>query len=294
MTRFTLLALIPAACAGAGIGFLAGSGTRPTTADETTRRTVNHAPSAASRDPRRTAPPMASTAPALTPRTFQNPADAEATLRELRDTKDPRAQTREIHALCAALDAPGVAALLAALRQGVIDSTFERSLTSNLLGRWAELNPRAAADYAAGMDRRHHISGAYTVMGIWAESDLVAAKQWALRARDRDAHQYGVNAVAGCIAETDPRAALAFLEELPSAEDRSLYVFSLFRQLGKKIPRWPRSWLRSWPRAPCGRTRCARRLRRGAKGTRAKRWRGTLKIGRFKRTTGRGIKPSRS
>src|SRR6185436_19876975 len=98
--------------------------------------------------------------------------------------------------------APGVAALLAALQQGVIDSTFERSLVSNLIGRWAELDPRAAADYAAGMDRRHHTSGIYAVMDIWAESDLAAAKQWVLSARDRDTHLYGVNAVAAFIAET--------------------------------------------------------------------------------------------
>ncbi|MEA3209543.1 MAG: hypothetical protein QOE70_2600 [Chthoniobacter sp.] len=236
MTRFPLLALIPAACVGAGIGFLAGSEKTPTTADETTRLTVNHAPSAASPDPQRTARPIASTVPATTPRTFQTRADAVATLRELRESKDPRAQAREMHALCAVLDAPGVTALLAALEQGMIDSPFDRSLVSNLIGRWAELDPRAAADYAAGLDRRHHFSGIYTVMGIWVESDLAAARQWALSARDREAHLYGVNAVAGFIAETDPRAAFAFLKELPPTEDHWFYVSSIFSRLGKKNP----------------------------------------------------------
>jgi hypothetical protein len=141
-----------------------------------------------------------------------------------------------MHAMCASLDAPSLVALLGALQQGVIDSPFEFTLASNLIGRWAEIDPRAAADYAADMDRDHQTSGIYTVLGLWAENDLVAAKQWALRVRDRQAHRHGVSAVAGFIAETDPKAAFAFLEELPPTEDRWFYVSSIFARLGKMNP----------------------------------------------------------
>jgi len=229
--RFALIAGL----AGIGLGFFAGSREPAVTAHQRAAL-PGTAVQAGDFPDTPAARPLARALPEPAVSLSHEKADPVPTLARLRAEKDPNRRRRAVDELCAGLEAPELRALLTALGRQFSMALFERDLGEKLLARWAEIDPRAAADYAVETNGSTDWSSIYGVLQVWAGSDLAAAKVWALASRDRVGHQSGVNAIISVLAETDPQAALAFLDELPPAKRKSLYISTLFPSFAQKDP----------------------------------------------------------
>ncbi len=229
-----------ALCAGAGLGFFAGS-----EKSIPAERAPVQSPAAQVQQPGNS--PNSRTAPSASPGAggvpepaaesrFRDESDPAQTLARLRAETNPNRRRREMDELCAALDVPRLKAFLAAVDQKSSMLPFERWIIEKLMGRWAEIDPPAAADYAVRKGASRDAPGLYDVMRVWAASDPAAARQWALGAKDRQARQFGVNAITSVLAEHDPQAALSFLEELPPTENKTFYIYGLFYSLSRNNP----------------------------------------------------------
>lgn len=216
-----------ALCAGLGIGYFATrSGESRKDRLGTDPRTAQSSASAAG--------PGATSGFAIAPL----PADADVTqiLARIRAEKNPNRQRQQLDEMTAALDAPAIQALLAGMGKKFLTGEFERQLFDALMTRWAEIDPRAAAEYAVLQGRKQQLIPLHSVMAVWARSDLAAAKAWTLSKENRQGRGSGINAIVEVLVETDPAEAFAFLEGLPATENLAPYMYGLFETLAQKNP----------------------------------------------------------
>jgi hypothetical protein len=91
----------------------------------------------------------------------------------------------------------------------------------NLIRRWAELAPSAAAAWAAALGFGPVYQEALQQVAVaWAESDLSSARQWLTALPDSDAKSAGLISLGYEAARTDPAMALELASGLPPAPER--------------------------------------------------------------------------
>lgn len=245
-SRFLLLACVTALCAGAGLGFFAGSrkpdtdrSAEPSAGLPVSEVRINTQPDSQRALPTSSGASPAPESPAIRPGNAISPAQM---VQRLRAETHPNRRRRELDELCASLDEAQLKRLLAILGPGFFSNDpfgnvpFEKEMRRRLIYRWAEIDPTAAADYAAGGSGGRDISAIQDVMQIWATSDIAAATQWAIGAKNQTVRSFGIRALGSALAEADPQAALLFLDELPGTENKSSYIRGMFRNLAQKNP----------------------------------------------------------
>ncbi len=87
-------------------------------------------------------------------------------------------------------------------------------LVDALLGRWAELDPAAAAKCAFGLNTSKRDNGGTTPLTIWAEKELDAASAWLLAQQPGHRRDFAILEIASRLVRKDPAAATRFLEHL--------------------------------------------------------------------------------
>ena len=90
-----------------------------------------------------------------------------------------------------------------------------------LITRWAEFDPKAAADFALadkGGQGWEYGFAINTVASAWGKKDAAGAKAWALALTDAAKRRWAVAGVATSLTETDPMRAIAWLQQLPAAQ----------------------------------------------------------------------------
>jgi hypothetical protein len=162
--------------------------------------------------------------------------EAAQLLARVRGETNPNRQRRQIYEACAALDAAGIRALLAAIGGKNVVFSSERWLMDALLTRWTEIEPQAAAEYLAQANRYHQMNWFPTVMAMWAQNDPDAAQEWALGCKNPEQRRFAINGILTALAEADPEEAMAFLDDLPVGESRLSYISDLFRIMAQKSP----------------------------------------------------------
>ncbi len=123
------------------------------------------------------------------------------------------------------------------------DSEWSRSLHLLLVRRWAEGNPRAAADWVMqslpGPMRAEAING---IAIVWANQNLGDATAWVLQlpaGKERDA---GIISVAYEAAREKPMDAIILAIELPDAPDRDALVKHAATQWATADPQSATDW----------------------------------------------------
>ncbi len=98
-----------------------------------------------------------------------------------------------------------------------------------LVGRWAELDPKAAVAYAesfpAGSFRNWALNSA---ISGWAERDSAAATTWAQQLPPGPARDQAMQTIISALADKDPQAALTFLQNLPANRKRQNLYWPIF------------------------------------------------------------------
>jgi hypothetical protein len=178
---------------------------------------------------------------------------------------------------------PGNAAqlvdLLASLQPGSISPEFAQGLLGLGVGKWAQIDPQAAANFLSGQGDRNQINqSVYTEVGkSWAAFDPQAALEWADKQQksyqrsimlgilnswvENDPHaavEYArqhasegpsgasnASMVANALAANDPAGARAFAESLPPGEARDMAIFDAAMRLAHDDPVGTANWIAS-------------------------------------------------
>ncbi len=201
-------AAIPAGSAAVGHSMRGGSAESEAAAFA---RTMGHAPAV----------------PTGEPRTDKSSADAElrAALRQPNDLR----RMHDVYECVSKIDRAQIASLLTNASQF---SNQEREVLLPILaGRWAETNPREAADFALtlkGNQPRFEVMRA--AIGVWTGIDPEAAKSWAAALPASAERSQAVSILVSALSQRDPQGAIAFLESLPRDARSDDAYFTVFTQ----------------------------------------------------------------
>ena len=223
MKRKLLLASIAALFAGIGAGYLAGSQQRASFSSPPASLPVPPGSAQSSTVAANPAPDLPLPANALMP-----------ALERLREERDEHRQLCALDELCASLDAHSARALLEKFRRRPGDDSFDSIIMQGLIGRWAEIDPRAAADFAARMKNDRRGSALYGAVAAWAERDGPAALEWAMSQADRVTRMCAVADILSVLTARDTDVALRFISELPRGENKELHTLLFFGRLAAK------------------------------------------------------------
>lgn len=169
--------------------------------------------------------------------------------------------------------------LLASLQPGSLSPEFAQGLLGIGVGKWAQLDPQAAANFLSGQGDRSQINqSVYTeVAKSWAALDPQAALAWADKQKqsyqrsimlgilnswvENDPHaamEYArqhasegpsgasnASMVANALAANDPAGAKAFAENLPPGEARDMAIFDAAMRLAHDDPVGTANWISS-------------------------------------------------
>ena len=194
-------------------------------------------------------------------------SDAKAALTSAIAMRDPRFREEAISAVVRAADPTAAGALAQSIRDlpaSVLPASRKNWILSSAIGKWAELEPVAAAHFldaigAKGMD--FHAAFGRTTYN-WAVQDPAAAVAWAQNHGD----SYGNSAMQGALNgwwQKDPRAAEAYVAAQPDTTGRGEIFSSFAIMLFKKDPEHARQWISELPNV---------NARRAAIGTLAQEW----------------------
>ena len=106
-------------------------------------------------------------------------------------------------------------------------------LLQSLVARWAETDPRAAANFALSPDSGS-IDFFGTVAGAWAQTDPRAAKDWVLSLPPCPVRSSALSSLLEATAKNDPEAALQFLLALPPASFPNVDCRKIFSAWAEK------------------------------------------------------------
>lgn len=103
-----------------------------------------------------------------------------------------------------------------------------------LVERWAELDPAAAAAYAAqARDAGAPIALLQAAMNVWAKSDPIAASAWAVKLGSLDARENAVRQIYRTWSATDPMTAAANLSRLPKGSSQTIAAGAIAENYAK-------------------------------------------------------------
>ncbi len=169
-------------------------------------------------------------------------AEIEAKIREFssagynyrnRDRRRQRAEWEEFAGLIDSADITQTLAILDRVGSTEVSAFFR----GRLMTKWAESDPKAAADFAsklpAGRARSFLIS---RLAEEWASSDLDSAIAWATRLPDARNRETALWKITPQWAETDPEGVLTFVQSLPAGHTRSRILERMAFVLGLLDP----------------------------------------------------------
>jgi hypothetical protein len=94
------------------------------------------------------------------------------------------------------------------------------TLVPQIVARWAEFDPKAAAEYAVGLteDGRRWSKDRLIacVTNMWADKEPAAAKAWAFALPKGAKQKAAISGLAGSMMQSDPGATLAWAKSLPA------------------------------------------------------------------------------
>ena len=149
-----------------------------------------------------------------------SPADLETRIQGMTDANWRGDGGRELQQVLKSVAPADIPKLLAFTDKNP-DARVRRDLRNDLLSRWAQASPQAAAAWANSLpnpdDREYAIPSA---IGQWARTDLKGALTWAQQLPEGRAKSAACRTAALAWAETDPPAALAWALQLPEGAGR--------------------------------------------------------------------------
>ena len=171
--------------------------------------------------------------PAPTPRGLMN---AMALRERFGEIQQEPLRSRRLVALdrwCAELDLDGIrGAVQLAPRDGA-PANYE--IRARLMGRWAQLDPAGAAQWAIESRDDHFRGSLGTVLSVWVAHDADAAERFAASVSDTSTFNGFIDSFATSLGRIDPERALAFHEKVSGARQESV-MWPAFRALAARNP----------------------------------------------------------
>ncbi len=178
-------------------------------------------------------------------------SDAKAALTSAIAMRDARFREKAISAVVRAADPTAAAALAQSIKDlpaSALPASRKNWILSSAIGKWAELEPVAAAQFldsigAQGLD----FTAAFNSTSYqWSLQDPVAALAWARQHPDG----HGDLALQGAINgwwEKDPKAAEAYVSAQKDASGHEMMVSAFANMLFDKDPEHARQWASQLP-----------------------------------------------
>lgn len=147
---------------------------------------------------------------------------------------------REALAGWAEKDPQGALEQLASL--GLSDG-LQRDIRGDLLRQWADMNPAAAAMYAAANRNTESWRGPVrSVADEWSKRDPQAAVTWAASLPAGTDKRAAIYSAMANWADADPNGAAAYVSSQPAGESRDMMAGTLARQIGQEDPAAGLKW----------------------------------------------------
>jgi len=153
----------------------------------------------------RSAPALKSNAPGR-----MSLADVEAALLELPKLSRSKVWER-LNDIAKAVDPTDIPQVLAFATK--LPNDIQSSVRSSLIARWAEVDPRAAMEFAGNIKNFSERNQAIlSVLRGWAKDDATGAAAWVEQLPPGRLRNDAMNSIARALAEKDPEAAFAMLK----------------------------------------------------------------------------------
>ena len=155
---------------------------------------------------------------------------------------DPIARERRIQSVLAKISPTEIEAWVKNA-PGQNPTDLSRELLSRLIRRWAEIDPRSAADWVTRMPPGEARQQAIASVAIaWANSSLPEAIDWALKLQDENERQSGALSIAREALRTEPITALELAGQLPDSPERNEVVSQAASQWAATEPENAVEW----------------------------------------------------
>ena len=155
---------------------------------------------------------------------------------------DPIAREQRIQAVLAKISPTEIEAWVKSA-PGQNPTDLSRELQSRLIRRWAEIDPRNAADWVTRMPPGEARQQAIASVAIaWANSSLPEAIDWALKLQDEKERQSGALSIAREALRTEPITALQLAGQLPDSPERNEVVSQAASQWAATEPEDAAEW----------------------------------------------------
>ena len=120
---------------------------------------------------------------------------------------------------------------------------LSRDIRRDILEQWADLNPTAAAAYAAANRTPDSWRGLVgTVADEWSKRDPMAAANWAASLDSGRDKRSAIYSAISNWADADPGGAAAYVSSQPPGESRDMMAGTLARQAGQEDPAAGLKW----------------------------------------------------
>ena len=106
-----------------------------------------------------------------------------------------------------------------------------------VLGRWAEIDPKAALEFGRNISTASTRGAALSnALSSWAQRDPAAAMAWAQQMPAGTERDRTVQAVLATLSEKDPPTALSILQSLPAEKSRQHFYWPIFSRWALSDP----------------------------------------------------------
>ena len=159
----------------------------------------------------------------------------QSILSALNDRMNRIRRTRDIYDAILKMSPDELASAVAVAAK--LPKKYHYEVLQPLVARWAESDPRAAAEFALSFDLKQQGSLVSEVAISWADADPRTAKEWALSLPPGRLRDTAISSVASRSAQRDVAGALSWIAQLPEGKSKQQAQREVAFQWSRTDPR---------------------------------------------------------